>query len=103
MIGNIIGLRAGGINVLGNSLDGIRIAGGARGNTVGGTTAATRNIISGNSGRGVLIIDPGSSSNTVQGNYIGLNQGGSTDRGNTLSGIEISNSPNNTMASAKLK
>ncbi len=52
IIGNIIGLDAGGTIDLGNSRSGIQIgpagAGSAVGNTIGGTTAADRNVISGN-------------------------------------------------------
>ena len=40
-------------------------------NTIGGTTAAARNIISGNSPHGILISYPEADGNYVQGNYIG--------------------------------
>jgi hypothetical protein len=63
---------------LGNSYDGVYIAGGASGNTVGGSAAFARNIISGNMNYGVVIEGAGSSSNTVEGNYIGTDRTGTT-------------------------
>src|SRR5262249_42086814 len=45
------------------------------------------NIISGNTQRGVRIQNVGTSFNVVAGNYIGLDAGGTLDRGNTLDGV----------------
>ncbi len=69
--GNMIGTDATGTVALGNSLHGIQIWNGATGNTVGGTTPAARNIISGNFGHGIVFTNSGTSNNLVQGNYVG--------------------------------
>ena len=51
--------------------NGLDIVFGAQSNTVGGTTASSRNLISGNLHEGVLIGFAGTSSNLVEGNFIG--------------------------------
>ena len=62
---------------------------GSANNIIGGTSSASRNIISGNtSGIGISIFNTGATGNTVQGNYIGLNAAGSGAVGNTY-GITI--------------
>ena len=53
--------------------NGVLIQGGATGNTIGGTTAAARNVISGNAVCGVYLIGQGTSGNVVEGDYIGTN------------------------------
>ena len=50
---------------------GIGISGGAKQNTVGGSTIAARNLISGNTVYGLGIFDRFTSNNVVAGNYIG--------------------------------
>src|SRR5208337_3951679 len=57
-------------------------------NTVGGAGEPARNIISGNVGDGVRIIDS-SSANLVQGNFIGTNLDGTQRFGNLGNGVEI--------------
>jgi hypothetical protein len=86
--GNYIGTDVSGASDMGNANSGVFI-GDAPGNTIGGTSAGARNIISGNDSMGIEIINPGSSSNLVTGNYIGTNAGGTVDRGNTLYGVYI--------------
>lgn len=80
--GNFIGTNAAG-NLdeqrLGNGDFGINIIN-ASNNTIGGTTAAARNVISGNDGGGVSI---GGSGNQVLGNYIGTNAAGDAALSNT--------------------
>ena len=51
---------------------------GASDNTVGGTTAAARNIISGNADDGIEIEGSGTSGNVVEGNFIGTDATGNT-------------------------
>jgi len=57
-------------------------------NTVGGTTAAARNLISANH-LGLSLGGPTNGGNFVQGNFIGTTADGSADLGNTDNGIRI--------------
>lgn len=85
--GNFIGTNAAGTADFGNASDGVAILGGSNGNTIGGTTRAARNLISGNDSRGVLVAGPSTSGTLIQGNYIGTDAAGTTDLGNTDSGV----------------
>jgi hypothetical protein len=67
--GNFIGTNAAGTSALANSI-GVEVAG--SNNTIGGTTSAARNIVSGNAFEGVRV-DSGVSGVQVQGNLIGTN------------------------------
>ena len=87
--GNYIGTDVNGTTDLGNFLFGIIISDGAQSNTIGGTTAGERNIISGNGLAGVSIADPGSVNNVVKGNFIGTDVSGTEPLGNTLDGVFI--------------
>ena len=89
--GNRIGTNAAGTSTLANSGDGIFILGGANTNTVGGTTASARNVISGNNGNGISFRDAGTSNNVVQGNYIGTDITGTAGVQNQLSGVVFGN------------
>ncbi len=66
------------------------------GNTVGGTTAAQRNVISGNF-VGVTITGGNAANNTVSGNFIGTDVTGTAGIGNTTIGVEASHASNNTI------
>ena len=90
VIGNYIGTDHTGLINLGGSNDGIVIQGGATNNTIGGNTAAHRNIIAGYADDGIQIADAGTSNNSVLGNWIGLAADGSA-MGNSSHGIEITN------------
>jgi hypothetical protein len=92
--GNYIGTDKTGAANLGNTGAGVSISG-AINNTIGGTTPAARNIISGNGAGGVQIFS-GATGNQVQGNYIGTDVMGTQDLGNATSGVIIS-SANNTI------
>ena len=94
--GNYVGTNTAGTADLGNSLDGIRIDNSAN-NIIGGTTTQTRNIISGNNIHGVRIIGSASTSNTVQGNYIGVNSSGSGALGNSYNGIWVAAGASNNL------
>jgi len=91
--GNRIGLNAAGTAAVPNGACGIDLAGGASGNLVGGTMAGARNAIAGNGAQGVLLQDPGTSSNVVQGNFIGVANTGLSAISNRWSGVEISGGP----------
>ena len=86
--GNYIGTDAIGAAGVPNSGDGVRIEGGAAGNTIGGSTSGDRNVISGNTGHGVKVTGSGSTGNTISGNYVGLTAAGDTALGN-VNGIVI--------------
>ncbi|HEX3601007.1 MAG TPA: hypothetical protein VHU84_12735, partial [Lacipirellulaceae bacterium] len=60
-------------------------------NTVGGTTPAARNLISGNVGDGILI-GGGSTGNTVEGNLIGTDVTGTLALGNSFVGVSVDGS-----------
>jgi hypothetical protein len=78
ILNNYIGLSADGNNRIGNTLDGIIIAGGAS-NEIGGTTAAERNVITGNDLYGIRITANSGlcgTQNRIIGNYIGTNPAG---------------------------
>lgn len=85
--GNYIGTDVTGTARLGNGGFGVLIDDNSSGNTVGGTTAEARNVISGNL-LGIQISD-GSSGNVVQGNYIGPTASGDGHLGNTHGGIAV--------------
>ncbi len=88
--GNLIGTDASGTVAIGNSIHGIDIFnGGPDNNVIGGTTAAARNIISGNLNRGIVIGSGGSSGTTVSGNYIGSDISGTLPLPNVQGGIRI--------------
>ncbi len=70
IIGNYIGTDVNGTFAIPNTY-GVLFDDGSHGNTLGGSTPAHRNILSGNSGYGVFIYNMGTNSNIVQGNYIG--------------------------------
>jgi len=90
--GNLIGTDAAGTAALGND-QGVRILQGADGNTVGGTAAGARNIISGNVDYGINLE---SDNNTVSGNYIGTDVTGTSGLGNDT-GVVIGGASNNTI------
>jgi titin len=90
--GNRIGTDAGGITSVSNGGSGVFLNA-ATGNTVGGTTAAARNIISGNLSHGVLL--QSASGNVVEGNYIGTNPAGTSVIGNVYDGVACLNAGGN--------
>jgi len=90
--GNYIGTDVTGAKAIANQ-NGVHVNG-AQYNTIGGTTAGARNILSGNLHDGVLINSATASYNTVLGNYIGTNAAGTARLGNAWYGVEISQPSN---------
>jgi len=93
--GNFIGTDVSGTSDLGNTNDGVRIE--TSNNTIGGTVASARNVISGNNNDGVEINGSAASGNLVQGNFIGTDASGTTDLGNDVDGVRITGAPGNTI------
>ena len=87
--GNLIGLDAGGTNGISNTLGGVHLDSGATNNTIGGTVAGARNVISGNTTAGVFFNGTGTSGNLVEGNYVGTDITGTNAIPNTLAGIYL--------------
>ena len=94
IIGNYVGVNAAGSGPLPNGV-GIRLeSNGATFNTIGGSAAGTRNVISGNAGEGIVFLSS-ARENTVKGNYIGTGVDGVSDLGNGTSGIVINGGERN--------
>jgi parallel beta-helix repeat protein len=93
--GNVVGLDASGGRALANGFYGIEIQ--TAGNTIGGTTAADRNVFSGNGKAGAVLWTTAATANTIQGNYLGTDVRGLTKVGNTEQGIAVSNAGANTI------
>lgn len=90
--GNYIGTGPFGTNTLGNGngaagVGGIMIAAGR--NLIGGTNAADRNVISGGNRHGIFLLSAGATSNSIQGNYIGVDFSGTKRLGNANNGIAV--------------
>lgn len=92
--GNFIGTDLTGMVALGNA-GGVSITN-AQNNLVGGDTPGERNVISGNTWRGVGLVNHTATGNTISGNYIGVNASGTAALGNG-DGVEISLAENNTI------
>ncbi|MDQ1522874.1 MAG: hypothetical protein QOE47_798 [Pyrinomonadaceae bacterium] len=104
--GNYIGTNVAGTAALGAQNAGVIVGGVlqrsselviATRNTIGGTTVAARNVISGNMGSGVEVINTGTIENNVQGNYIGCDVSGTAVVRNLNSGVFVTFANNNTV------
>jgi CSLREA domain-containing protein len=85
--GNFIGTSANGVApAIANDDHGIVITSSAHDNLIGGTTAASRNVISGNGQDGIRIQGAGVS-NTIQGNFIGTDSSGTAALPNAADGV----------------
>ncbi len=101
--GNYIGVGPDGTTVEGNDVYGIQVAG--QDNTIGGTTATTRNLIAGSGnvntdGAGVAVINEifstAASGNVIEGNYIGVGADGETASPNNI-GVLMGGASDNTI------
>ena len=81
IIGNLIGTDATGVFAIANAV-GIWLQNGVTNTTIGGTSAAERNIISGNTTDGIRVHGAGTTGNIILGNYIGTDISGTADLGN---------------------
>ena len=99
--GNYLGVDATGTKAAGNGGCGVKVNWSSSGNTIGGTTALTRNVISANGSadpygcRGVLL--NGSNNNTVEGNYFGTNAAGTASLSNYGDDICLVSAAHNTI------
>lgn len=93
---NYIGLNLDGTAAAPNSLDGVRVRGSR--NLVGGSAADARNIISGNGHQGIIVMYYDEDvtvnhrpvyTNTISGNYIGLNAAGTAAVPNGRYGVWV--------------
>jgi hypothetical protein len=99
------GVDPSGTNAAPNGTQGILLSGGASSNVIGGTNGSARNLISGNGQYGICLAGFGTSGNSVLGNLIGTDAGGTNALGNGLANIALvegasSNSIGSTMAGA---
>ncbi len=93
VMGNYIGTNAAGTGAVANGNIGVHLTN-ATNNTVGGTIAEARNIISGNTRNAIGFDAVGSTGNLLQGNYIGTNAAGTAAIPNGLP-VAISNGASN--------
>ena len=82
--GNLIGTDVTGTNAMFNNYDAITLGSFSTFTQIGGTNVAARNVLSGNGGIGIY-----SSSNNIQGNYLGIGSDGQTIVGAPGFGITI--------------
>jgi|GEM_PF-880428 len=87
--GNVFGLAADGVTLMGNGGEAIDFRDGASQNCVGGVDEADRNIIVGSGYSGIAIGGAGTRENEVVGNLIGLHGDGETPHANATHGIHI--------------
>ena len=92
--GNLIGTDISGTHSVGNGQVGVAVHGGEH-NTIGGSDVQSRNVVSGNGSVGILI---GGSSNTVAGNYVGVDRLGTSALGNGNDGVFIYSGSSNVIA-----
>jgi hypothetical protein len=87
-----------------HSNNGVVVDNGAANDTIGGTTAGAGNVISGNTGAGVMLSGSGTNNNLVEGNYIGTDPTGTSALGNgegvLILGGAIDNTIGGTIAGA---
>jgi hypothetical protein len=81
--GNLIGTDEGGSVSVANTSDGVTLGDGSTHTVVSG------NVISGNVGRGIDVWGSSSTANTISGNFIGTDEGGTAGLPNTGDGVDL--------------
>jgi len=94
--GNGIGVNAAITAAIPNGNEGVQLNEGAKDNTIGGP-GPDRNVISGNTGNGVLLLDAATTGNVLQGNFIGTNASASLSIPNGGSGVDVQGAVGNTI------
>lgn len=84
--GNFVGTDPSGTKALGNTYDGIGITNDPTHVTIGGSSPAARNLVSGNGGSGISVA---ADKNEVSGNLIGTQSDGKSPLGNGEDGVAI--------------
>ena len=92
--GNFIGVTGDATAKLPNTLDGILLTN-AGNNTIGGTSAGTGNVISGNLHNGIDLAGTGTTNTNILGNFIGTDGTGAKAIANQMDGILINGAPSN--------
>jgi parallel beta-helix repeat protein len=90
--GNYIGVNHWGLGGIPNAA-GVVVTEGASDNTIGGSVAGERNVISSNDTDGVLLNGAGVTGNVISGNFIGTNGTGTLALANGSSGIALMDGP----------
>jgi hypothetical protein len=94
--GNFIGTDVTGTLDLGNAVSGIHLLGSSE-STIGGTTAAARNVVSGNEQDGIQMTGAAARSNLLQGNFIGTDVTGTAQVRNAINGVQVNGGSANTI------
>jgi CSLREA domain-containing protein len=89
--GNLIGVDATGLLSLPNLSGGVSVNSGVSGVLIGGDTIAEGNVISGNDGSGVSVMDSSTGPVTLRGNWIGMDRSATRALSNTQAGVEFLN------------
>jgi hypothetical protein len=87
--GNLIGTDATGSHAIPNDSDGVQIFDDVADTVIGGTSAAARNVISGNAEAGIHVFGTMPGGSGILGNYIGTDATGAQPLGNGLAGIVV--------------
>ena len=85
--GNLVGTDASGGNAIAGAQNGIELIGNTSNVTIGGTTPASRNVVSGNSSYGIRLRSSVGPNNVISGNFVGTDVTGMAPLGNLNYGI----------------